>query len=186
MNLSTLQQFVDNGRLDASQPINMRTLVRSGAVGRRTRDGVKLLATGKDYFTAKVDIEVSRASQEAIETVERLGGKVVCAYYNKLGLRVLLKPEKFEGREIPRRALPTKKLMPYYLDPKNRGYLLTEAGQERLAQGGMKGAYLDSNGRVAIPGKRTTLYSPPAPTKEEAELEQMSKSENDESSLTST
>ena len=63
--------------------------------------------------------------------------------------------------------------MPYYLDPKNRGYLLTEAGQERLAQGGMKGAYLDSNGRVAIPGKRTTLYSPPAPTKEEAELEQV-------------
>ena len=45
LNLSTLQQFVDNGRLDASQPINMRTLVQSGAVGRRTRDGVKLLAT---------------------------------------------------------------------------------------------------------------------------------------------
>ena len=43
---------------------------------------------------------MSRASQEAIETVERLGGKVVCAYYNKLGLRVLLKPEKFEGGQV--------------------------------------------------------------------------------------
>ena len=58
--------------------------------------------------------------------------------------------------------------MAYYLNPAHRGYLLTEAGQHRLAEGGIAGAYLDPDGYVAIPGKRTTLYSKPAPTREEA------------------
>ena len=58
--------------------------------------------------------------------------------------------------------------MAYYLNPAHRGYLLTEAGQHRLAEGGIAGAYLDPEGYVAIPGKRTTLYSQPAPTREEA------------------
>lgn len=44
-----------------------------------------------------------------------------------------------------------------------RGYLLTEVGQERLKEGGMEGAYLGEDGRVHVPGKRTTLYSKPAP-----------------------
>lgn len=63
---------------------------------------------------------MSRASAKAIDAVEREGGRVVSAYYNKLGLRVLLKPEKFQEGLVPRRALPNKKLMPYYMDPKNR------------------------------------------------------------------
>ena len=83
-------------------------------------------------FKAKVNIEVSKASKTAIEVIERNGGTITTAYYNKLGLRVLLKPEKFEDREKPRRALPDKKLMKYYLNPENRGYLLSEEGKERL------------------------------------------------------
>jgi len=63
---------------------------------------------------------VSKASQSAIKAVERQGGTIVTAHYNRLGLRVLLKPEKFEGRQLPRRALPKKKLMAYYLNPENR------------------------------------------------------------------
>ena len=58
--------------------------------------------------------------------------------------------------------------MAYYLNPDNRGYLLTEEGQKRLAEGGMKGAYLHPDGRVAIPGKKTTWYTEPAPSKAEA------------------
>ena len=75
---------------------------------------------GSDWFNAKVNIEVSRASKRAIEAVEKQGGSIVTAHYNKLGLRVLLKPWKFDENRIPRRALPNKKLMPYYLDPENR------------------------------------------------------------------
>ena len=66
---------------------------------------------------------MSQASRSAIEAVEREGGSVVCAHYNRLGLRALLKPEKFEGRLTPRRALPPNKLLPYYMSFEKRGYL---------------------------------------------------------------
>jgi len=38
-------------------------------------------------------------------------------------LRLLLKPEKFEERRIPRRARPPRKIMKYYTSVENRGYL---------------------------------------------------------------
>ena len=75
---------------------------------------------GADWFKAKVDIEVSKASQKAINAIEREGGRIITSHYNKLGLRLLLNPWKFDDRPHPRRALPNKKLMAYYLDPKNR------------------------------------------------------------------
>lgn len=74
-----------------------------------------------------MNLEVSQASKSAIEAVERQGGSVVTAHYNRLGLRVLLKPWKFQEGLIPRRALPSKKLMPYYLDPKNRWSRVVES-----------------------------------------------------------
>ena len=52
---------------------------------------------GTTWFQAKLDIEVSRASKTAIKAIERQGGKLTCGYYNKLGLRLLLKPEKLKG-----------------------------------------------------------------------------------------
>ena len=63
---------------------------------------------------------MSRASAKAIEAVEQQGGTVVTAHYNRLGLRVLLRPWKFIEGLVPRRALPDRKVMPYYLDPENR------------------------------------------------------------------
>ncbi len=75
---------------------------------------------GSEWFKSKVDIEVSRASEKAIETIEKHGGTIVTSYYNKLGLRVLLKPWKFDDNRMPRRALPKKKIMPYYLNSENR------------------------------------------------------------------
>ena len=78
------------------------------------------LLQGSEWFEAKVDLEVSQASQKAIAAIERFGGKIITAHYNQLGLRLLLKPWKFEDRLKPRRALPNKKLMAYYLNPGNR------------------------------------------------------------------
>ena len=63
--------------------------------------------------------------------------------------------------------MPSKKEMPYYLDEKNRGYLLTKSGQKRLAEAGLAGCYVDADSRVAVPGKPTTEGVPPAPNKEE-------------------
>ena len=87
---------------------------------------------GAEFFRSRVDIEVSKASWNAIKTVEAAGGRVTTAYYNELSLRALLKPQKYEETLVPRRALPKKRLMKYYLNPENRGYLLTEEGKARL------------------------------------------------------
>ena len=92
------------------------------------------ISQGSSWFQAKVDIEVSKASKTAIAAIEKQGGKVTCAHYNRLGLRVLLKPEKFEGRTIPRRARPPSKLMPYYTNPENRGYLVDPVELEKARQ----------------------------------------------------
>jgi len=45
-------------------------------------------------------------------------------YHNRLGLRALLKPEKFDI--IPKAARPTPKKMDYYTRHEKRGYLSAE------------------------------------------------------------
>mmetsp|Transcript_5783 Transcript_5783/g.18403 ORF Transcript_5783/g.18403 Transcript_5783/m.18403 type:complete len:244 (-) Transcript_5783:54-785(-) len=123
LNLDKLQQWIDEGRIDASQPITLKTLHDSNIVGK-VKEGIKLLGTGSESFTAKVDIEVSQVSKSAIEAVERNGGSVTSVYLNRLGLRATLHPEKFEV--LPRLARPKPKDMPYYLSYEHRGYLSTE------------------------------------------------------------
>ena len=46
---------------------------------------------------------------------------------------MLLKPEKFEG-ELPRRARPPPKLMPYYVDYENRGEFSPQMQLQELQQ----------------------------------------------------
>ncbi|EDQ92627.1 uncharacterized protein MONBRDRAFT_2372, partial [Monosiga brevicollis MX1] len=120
INLSKLKDFIARGKIDASQPIDMHTLWKSGAIDK-IQNGVKLLGEGSADFDLPVRIEVSRASKSAIEAIEKAGGIVSCAYYDRVGLRALLKPEKFTT--IPRRARPPNKQRPYYENPENRGYL---------------------------------------------------------------
>ena len=72
VNLSKLQEFIDNGKLDAAN-ITEETLVTSGVV-RRKLDGIRLL--GKGELTAKAVITVSGASKGAVEAVEKAGGSV--------------------------------------------------------------------------------------------------------------
>lgn len=59
-----------------------------------------------------ITIYVSRASREAIQSIETQGGKVTTVYYNKLGIKYLLKPELFgTKRRIPRPALPVRRYL---------------------------------------------------------------------------
>jgi large subunit ribosomal protein L15 len=68
------------------------------------------------------------ASKTAIARIEALGGRVTTVYYNRLGLRVLLKPHKFDPARIPRFAQPTlARDRAYYSDPAHRGYLAPRA-----------------------------------------------------------
>ena len=73
VNVGRVQQAIDAGKLDASQPITVDALVAAG-VCAKVRDGVKLLGQGD--FSAKVTFEVARASKTAVTAVEKAGGSV--------------------------------------------------------------------------------------------------------------
>ncbi|WP_371153132.1 50S ribosomal protein L15 [Jannaschia sp. 2305UL9-9] len=75
INLSKVQEFIDNGRLDAAA-ITEDSLVAAGVV-RRKLDGIRLL--GKGELTSKASITVTGASKGAVEAVEKAGGSVTVA-----------------------------------------------------------------------------------------------------------
>lgn len=72
-NLSDLQRAIDAKIIDASKLINAEVLSAAGLV-RSASSGVKLLAVGK--LQAKVQLEVSRASEAAVEGVRKAGGSL--------------------------------------------------------------------------------------------------------------
>lgn len=72
-NLDRIQYFIDNGRIDAKQIINIDTLLEAKLI-KTERDGLKILGRGK--LTSKVEMEVSGASEKAVKLVEKAGGKV--------------------------------------------------------------------------------------------------------------
>eukprot|EP00941_MAST-03F_sp_MAST-3F-sp1_P003527 g3527.t1 len=130
LNLNKLQKFIDSGRIDPSKTITMKELHDCNIVGK-IKYGVKLLAGERDELSklkTPITIEVSRASRSAIEAVESVGGRITTTYYNELGIRALTRPDAFvkKGRQLPQRARPRPKIMPYYTSFENRGYLSPE------------------------------------------------------------
>eukprot|EP01128_Nolandella_sp_AFSM9_P012642 TRINITY_DN947_c1_g1_i1.p1 TRINITY_DN947_c1_g1~~TRINITY_DN947_c1_g1_i1.p1 ORF type:complete len:288 (-),score=81.26 TRINITY_DN947_c1_g1_i1:185-1048(-) len=97
VNLDRLQLWIDSGRIDATQLITLKELLKSGCVGRlrRNQKNIKLLAAGAETFTSKINIEVGQASGKAIEIINKLGGSVRLVHYNHVGIRSILHPEKF-------------------------------------------------------------------------------------------
>ena len=73
VNVGRLQQAIDAGSVDASQPITAETRQAAGLV-RAGQGAVRLL--GKGAITAKVAITVAGASKGAIALVEKAGGSV--------------------------------------------------------------------------------------------------------------
>ncbi|KCV69745.1 50S ribosomal protein L15, variant [Fonticula alba] len=64
LNLAQLQHFINIGRINPHEPITIKTLYESGVV-HGVKDGVKLLADGRDLFYSKVDIQVSKGAHLA-------------------------------------------------------------------------------------------------------------------------
>jgi large subunit ribosomal protein L15 len=73
INVGTLQQAVDGGRIDPAQPVD-ETAMQAAGLFRRRRDGVRLLAKGE--LTAALRIHVTGASKAAVAAVEKAGGSV--------------------------------------------------------------------------------------------------------------
>ena len=125
LNLDRIQQWIDMGRLQSKKNtwITMRDLLASGIISN-VKDGIKILARGKTQLKTPIHLEVSQASEEAIKAVEATGGTITCTHFNKLALRALIKPYKFDI--LPRRARPPPTVMDYYLDRTKCGYLSPE------------------------------------------------------------
>jgi large subunit ribosomal protein L15 len=134
--LYQLQLCIDNQRLDPSEPIDLTTLCKTYTYSLDTFDthfGVHLTDQGMDIFKAKVNIEVQHAKEQVIAAIERNGGMITTAYFDKLSVTALSDPQKFflKGIPIPKRFLPPPDCLEYYTDPKNRGYL---ADPEKVAE----------------------------------------------------
>lgn len=152
INLNRIQAWIDKGRLDPTQPITLKELNESRCL-HGVKDGVKLLARGKEELRSPVNIIVSRASAEAIQAVEEQGGTVTTRYYTKYAIKKILRGEMdpihslqsriqlgSAGNEAPEAVadaieqdakrykfrLPdpiSRKNLEYYRDPAHRGYL---------------------------------------------------------------
>lgn len=150
VNLDRIQDWINQGRIDATKPITLKELVKSNAI-HGIKDGVKLLARGATALTTPINVVVSRASASAIAAVEKLGGTVVTRYYTSHAIQRILKGKtdpyvsmKWDAEAIPLPAgmgvdpiqkvkgngfqyrLPdpsSRKDLEYYRDPAKRGYL---------------------------------------------------------------
>lgn len=74
VNVGTLQQAVDDKRIDAGKPVTAKALKEAGIISR-TLDGIRLLNKGE--LKSKLTIEVAGASKTAVAAVEKAGGSVV-------------------------------------------------------------------------------------------------------------
>ena len=73
LTLRDLQILVDNGTFKAGDTISTQAL-KDAKVIAKTSEGVKILSKGE--LTAKISIDVERASKTAKEAIEKLGGSV--------------------------------------------------------------------------------------------------------------
>ncbi len=155
VNLDRIQSWIDQGRIDPKKPITLKELVETRCI-HGIKDGVKLLARGKEDLKTPINILVSRASATAIEAIEAVGGTVTTRYYTKHAIKRLLKGES-ESSFVPLEMAPhsegespilsalaasgnpfsyrlpdptSRKDLEYYRDSAHRGYLshLVEEG----------------------------------------------------------
>ena len=71
LNLGVLQGAIDAGRVDASQPMDLASLIEAGVV-RRAKDGLRILGQGE--LTSKVTLTVDHATASARTAIEKAGG----------------------------------------------------------------------------------------------------------------
>lgn len=91
INLDRIQEWINQGRIDPSQPITVRELAKSRCI-HGVKDGVKLLARGgQSALTQPINIVVSRASASAIEAVEAAGGSITTRFYTRHAIRRIMK-----------------------------------------------------------------------------------------------
>ncbi len=73
LGLDRIQKAIDDGKLDAKQPVTAAALKEAGVI-RRVKDGVRILGNGE--LKAAVKFEVAGASKPALAAIEKAGGSL--------------------------------------------------------------------------------------------------------------
>ena len=73
VNLGGLQKAIDEKRLDASKPVDVKSLVACGVL-RRELDGLRVLGAGE--LKVKLAITANHASASAKAAIEKAGGSI--------------------------------------------------------------------------------------------------------------
>lgn len=114
--------LIRKGRLDATQPITMKSLFQSGAF-TDTKYGVKILGNGLDdlkHIEGSLHFEVTDASQSVIDAVKEKGGSVTSVYHTETTLRRYLKPWQFKNPEA-RIPMPYPRKLKKLEEKRNKG-----------------------------------------------------------------
>ena len=100
INVGALQVAIDDGRIDASQPITVESLVE-GSVLRRTKDGVRILGGGE--IIAAINVTADQATVSARAAIEKAGGSV-----NIIEKKVLAADEAKRQKTAEKKAKASK------------------------------------------------------------------------------
>lgn len=125
VNLSKILYCINKGRLDPFNKIDIKDMVKAGAVSS-PKHGLRLLGRGgsslkKTMMPNGVDpipplkLEVSSATKPAIDFVKASGGSVTCVYRTPLTMRYHLRPDKWDipprdPQTPPKKAYSMEKL----------------------------------------------------------------------------
>lgn len=73
LNIGVLQSFIEAGRIDASKPLDVASLVEAGIL-RRPKDGLRIL--GEGTLSAAITITAHYVTPSARAAIEKSGGSI--------------------------------------------------------------------------------------------------------------
>ncbi|CAD1808897.1 ribosomal protein L15 [Candida parapsilosis] len=128
VNLSKIQDFWNTGRipLKDGDTLTIKIMKECGIITGSLKDGVKILGKSTTDYSVPLNIEASKATDQAIEKIESANMSFTARYFSRLGLRAFVNPNYFLLRKgyVPLQARPTsQKDIQYYSNPDKRGYL---------------------------------------------------------------
>lgn len=135
VNLGTIQNLIDDKRLDPSKPITMRELYLGGCISSSSKNGVKILSRGASRLKQAITLSASKATSSAIAAIESVGGSFTAQFYPEFNMKVLTHPENFYRKyaRIPLRARPvSRRNIEFYRDESHRGYLANTPGAPQI------------------------------------------------------
>ncbi len=100
LNIGVLQSFIEAGRIDASKPLDLASLVEAGIL-RRSKDGLRILGEG-DLSTA-ITIKAHYATPSARAAIEKSGGSITL-----IEKKVLPDDEKKRAKTAAKKARASK------------------------------------------------------------------------------